>query len=146
MGYYTKSLEQLNREYKNRASITVFGRQADLLRLFADSYEIRLCFEKLLEQMKEGPTLIEDNDLNYLEWADESRWVKSEKSYLDTKDRTTTTFGFSKSSSFANSYSNHMKDAFGERQNNIDLGRFKNIMSSVVTTSDYISEFEFDPS
>ena len=144
MGYFTRSIEQLNAEYTNRTSITVFGRQATLLRLLADSYEVRLRFERLLEQMKEGPTLTEDNDLKYGEWADESRWVKPDNPSVENTQRTAVTFGFSEDSPFAQTYANRMKDAFGERLNNIDLKRFNLIVSSVVTTSDVISDFEFD--
>ena len=147
MGYYKDSIEQLNTEYKNRSSITLFGRQASMLRLLADAYEMRLRFEKLLEMMKQGPFVFEDSDLNYLEWADEAKWQKpeeQEESLIKTQKLTAHTFGISNNTLFAQTYANYMKDAFGERLNNIDIDRYKIIMSSVIASQDVISDYEFE--
>lgn len=143
MGYYKRSIEELNAEYKNRTSITLFGRQATMLRLFADSYEVRLRFEKLLEKMKQGPSLIDDSDLNYLEWADEAKWQKPKDIKGESLIMTAATFGINDKNLFAQTYANYMMDAFGERQKNIDNDRFKIIMSSVVASQDVISDYEF---
>ena len=145
MGYYKESIEQLNIEYKNRASITLFGRQASMLRLLADAYEVRLRFEKLLEIMKQGPSVFEDSDLNYLEWADGAKWQKPEEQeepLIRIQKKTAQTFGISNNSPFAQTYANFMKDAFGERLNNIDIDRYKIIMSSVIASQDVISDYE----
>ena len=147
MGYYKDCLEQLNREYKNRASITLFGRQASMLRLLADAYEVRLRFEKLLESMKQGPSVFEDSDLDYLEWAEEAKWQKpeeQEESLIKTQKLTAQTFGISGNSPFAQTYANYMKDALGERLNHIDIDRYKIIMSSVIASQDVISDYEFE--
>lgn len=144
MGYYKDSIEQLNKEYKNRPSITLFGRQASMLRLFADAYEVRLRFEKLLELMNQGPFVFEDSDLNYLEWADEAKWQKPKDPLFKTQILTAQTFGINSNNPFAQTYANHMKDAFGERLNNIDIDRYKIIMSSVIASQDVISDYEFE--
>lgn len=144
MGYYKDSIEQLNTEYKNRSSVTLFGRQASMLRLHADAYEVRLRFEKLLEKMKQGPFVFEDSDLNYLEWADEAKWQKLEDLKIDPQILTAQTLGISSDSPFAQTYANYMKDAFGERLNNIDIDRYKIIMSSVIASQDVISDYEFE--
>lgn len=147
MGYYKDCIEQLNAEYKNRTSITLFGRQASMLRLLADAFEVRLSFEKLLEMMKQGPFVFEDSDLNYLGWADEARWQKpeeQEESLIRTQKRTAQTLDISSNSPFAQTYANYMKDAFGERLKNIDRNRYKIIMSSVIASPDVISDYEFD--
>ena len=144
MGYYKESIELLNKEYKNRTSITMFGRQASLLSLFADAYEVRLRFEFLLEKMKQGPFVFEDSDLNYLEWAEEAKWQKPEAPLIDTYKMTTQTFRFSRNSPFAQTYANYMKDALGNRLDKIDINRYKIIMSSVIASKDVISDYEFD--
>lgn len=144
MGYYKDSIELLNAEYKNRSSITLFGRQASMLRLLADAYEVRLRFEKLLELMKQGPSVFEDSDLNYLEWAEEAKWQKAEEPHPECQKMTVQTFGIGSSSPFAQTYANHMKDAFGERLNNIDIDRYTIIMSSVIASQDVISDYEFE--
>ena len=147
MGYYKDSIEQLNKEYKNRSSITLFGRQASILRLLADAYEVRLRFEKLLEMMQKWPFVFEDSDLNYLEWADEAKWQKpeeQEESLIKTQKLTAQTFGVSNNTPFAQTYANYMKDAFGERLNKIDIDRYKIIMSSVIASQDVISDYEFE--
>ena len=144
MGYYKRIIEQLNAEYKNRASITLFGQQAIMLRLLADSYEIRLRFENLLNIMKQGPSLTDDYDLDYLEWADESKWKRQEEREKDNYAVTASTFGIGNNSPFAQTYANYMKDAFGERLNNIDIDRYKIIMSSVIASQDVISDYEFE--
>ena len=147
MGYYKDSIEQLNTEYKNRSSITLFGRQASMLRLLADAYEVRMRFEKLLELMKQGPSVVEDSDLNYLEWADEARWQKpddQEEPLIIIQNKTALTLGISSKSPFAQTYANFMKDVFGERLNKIDIDRYKTIMSSVIASQDVISDYEFE--
>lgn len=144
MGYYKDCIEQLNIEYKNRSSITLFGRQASMLRLLADAYEVRLRFENLLELMKQGPTVFEDSDLNYLEWAEEEKWQKPEGFPTECQKMTTQTFGISSNSPFAQTYANYMKDALGERLNNIDIDRYNIIMSSVIASQDVISDYEFE--
>ena len=144
MGSYKRSLEYLNSEYKNRASITLFGRQATMLRLLADSYEVRLLFEKLLEKMKEGPIVIEDSDLDYLDWADEAKWQRQKELKGESIIMTAAIFGIKNNSPFAQTYANYMKDAFGGRLNNIDIDRYNIIMSSVVTSQDVISDYEFE--
>ena len=147
MGYYKDSIEQLNKEYKNRSSITLFGRQASILRLLADAYEVRLRFAKLLEMMQKWPFVFDDSDLNYLEWADEAKWQKpeeQEESLIKTQKLTAQTFGVSNNTPFAQTYANYMKDAFGERLNKIDIDRYKIIMSSVIASQDVISDYEFE--
>ena len=144
MGYFNGIIELLNAEYKNRASITLFGRQASLLRLLADAYEVRLCFEKLLEMMKQGPSVFEDSDMNYLEWANEAKWQKPEKPLFGTQKLTAQIFGINNNSSFPQTYANYMKDAFGKRLDKIDIDRYKIIMSSVIASQDVISDYEFE--
>ena len=144
MGYYTRSIEQLNAEYTNRTSISIFGRNTTMLRLFVDSYEVRLRFEKLLEKIKQGPALLEDADMKYQEWANETKWVKPNKEKQESVSQTASTFGFSEDAPFAQTYANYIKDAFGTRLNNINLERFNIIASSVIMTGDVISDYEFD--
>ena len=144
MGIYRKSIELLNKEYLNRSSITLFGRQTTLLLLLADAYEVRLRFEKLLEKMKQGPFVFDDSNLNYLEWDDDEKWQKPEEPQIETRKLTAQTFDISNNSPFAQTYANYMKDAFGERLNNIDIDRYKIIMSSVIASQDVISDYEFE--
>lgn len=144
MGYYTRCIEQLNAEYCHRTSITRFGRQATMLRLFTDSYEVRLRFERLLEQMQKGPTLTEDADFDYLAWAKADKWLKPEEGQQESVGATAATYGFSADSPFPQTFANHIKDAFGTRLKNINLERFNILMSSVAATSEVISDYEFD--
>lgn len=144
MGYYTRIIEQLHTEYCNRTSISVFGRQATMLRLLADSYEVGLRFERLLEKIQKGPTLLEDADMDFLEWAADTKWKKPINDEVESTSSTALTFGFSEESPFSQTYANHMKDALGNHLNNIDIDRFTIIMSSVIATPDVIPDIEFE--
>ena len=144
MGYYKRSLELLYEEYMNRASISLLGRQATMLRLLVDAYEVRLRFEKLLEMMKKRPLLIEDSDLNYMEWADDYKWIKPRGEVSETIGSTAEVYGFSEGSPFEQTYANHMKDVLGSRLDKINSKRFNDIMLSVISTPQVISDFEFN--
>lgn len=141
MGIYIDSLERLNAEYKDRTSISIFGLQSTMLRLLVDSYEVRMRFEQLFEEMKQRPVLFEDIDVDYQKWTDSKTWSTSMPFKYQEKEKmrqTAAIYGFSKESPFAQTYANRMLDALGDELDNIDADRFKLIVSSVVTTSDVI--------
>lgn len=144
MGYYRDSLERLKAEYGDRTSISIFGRQATMLRLLVDSYEVGLRFKRLLEEMKKGPILIEDADLNYREWTEEKNWMEFNDLGQSDKEETAALYGFSNKSPFPQTYANHIQDVLGSHIKDMDMDRFKLIVSSVVTTSDVIPDVEIE--
>lgn len=147
MGLYRDSIEQLNFEYKDRSSISIFGRHATMLRLLVDSYEVRLRFENLLEEMQKGPMLFDDADLDFEYWADRTTWDKPFSFMISGEGvtkLTTDAFGIRKESPFAQTYANRLQDALGEDLNKINPDRFRQIVSSVVTTSEVIPEDMFE--
>ncbi|MBQ8991492.1 MAG: hypothetical protein IJ084_05770 [Prevotella sp.] len=144
MGFYKDSLERLHNEYTNRTSITLFGRQATLLRLLVDVYEVSLRFEKLLGVIKQGPTMMEDSDVDYLEWSDPKKWVKPEKSEYFSKSRVRDTYGIMPDEQFEDIFSNKMLNVFGDRVNNIEADRYKSIIRSVISSQYVISDAEFE--
>ena len=144
MGFYKDSLERLHNEYTNRTSITLFGRQATLLRLLVDVYEVSLRFEKLLEVIKQGPTMMEDSDVDYLEWSDPKKWVKPEKSDSFSKSSVRATYGIMPDEQFEDTFSNKMLNVFGDRIDNIEINKYKSIIRSVMSTHSVISEAEFE--
>lgn len=144
MGVYKDSLIRLHEEYTRRTFVGLMGRQATLLCLLADVYEVALQFDKLLEHIKQGPTWTDDYDLDYLEWCDPKKWVKNVHLKSVLKSTTSKTFGFDEDDQFYDSYSNRMKDALGERLNNFDDKRLHSLFYSIVTSQSVIPDSEFE--
>lgn len=76
MGLYKTSIEMLNAEYRNRASLSSFGHKAATLRLLSDSVVVRKLFEDLLKSLQQAPKQIDETDFDFLGWSDETRWQK----------------------------------------------------------------------
>ena len=144
MGFYKDSLIWLHEEYTHRTCIGLLGRQATLLRLLADSYEVALRFDKLLETMKQGPTLMEDSDLDYLEWYDSNKWEKPRAMKPIAKAATLKEMSFKDYNQFSYSYANRMKDSLGDRLNNFDDKRLHSLFYEVANSQTVISDSEFD--
>lgn len=143
MSIYKESLIRLHQEYTQRTFVGLLGRQATLLRLLADSYEVRLCFENMLETIQQGPTFMEDDDVDYLEWGAPRKWVKP-RDLSGAKISTRKAFGLDDDDQFDLSYANRMKDAFGERIDNIDINRLHPLMYGVITSKSVIPDSEFE--
>lgn len=76
MGLLKTSIEILNDEYRNRASLSSFGHNAATLRLLSDSVVVRKLFEDLLKSLQQAPKQIDETDFDFLGWSDETRWQK----------------------------------------------------------------------
>ncbi len=81
-----KSIEMLNYEYRNRFSLSVVSQRASVLKLMTDSLDVRKQLENLYETLRQAPMLMEEADIDFLEWADEARWMKPEEQLFEDGD------------------------------------------------------------
>ena len=134
---YLVWLETLHREYTERTCITQLGRQAALLHLLADMYEVRCRFEKLLERLNSEAIQLNDEDVSYQEWYNPEKWKVNDTTFQDEDIRDT--FGIKPDSPLAQTYANKMLTPFGDGAN-FDNDRFRNVVSSLFVLDTIVDE------
>ena len=134
---YLVWLETLHREYTERTSITLFGKQAMLIRLLADVYEVRCRFEKILGRLQQEAFVLEDGDVVYEEWYNPEKWKLLDDS-LHTEDLRET-FNIKQGNPLPQTYSNILLSPFGKSAN-FDNDRFRNVVSSLFVLNTIVDE------
>ena len=127
-------LETLHREYTDQTNITLFGKQAMLIKLLADTHEVKCRFENILTKLQTKKLLLEEDDIEYKEWYDPNKWKINSKMLVDHD--VAETLGINNKDNVINTYPNKLIEAF-ENDSKIDNNRF-NLLVSLLYVFDTI--------
>ncbi len=127
-------LETLHREYTDQTNITLFGKQAMLIKLLADTHEVKCRFENILTKLQTKKLLLEEDDIEYKEWYDPNKWKINSKMLVDHD--VAETLGINNKDNVINTYPNKLIEAF-EDDSKIDNNRF-NLLVSLLYVFDTI--------
>lgn len=127
-------LETLHREYTDQTNITLFGKQAMLIKLLADTHEVKCRFENILTKLQTKKLLLEEDDIEYKEWYDPNKWKINNKMLVDHD--VAETLGINNKDNVINTYPNKLIEAF-EDDSKIDNNRF-NLLVSLLYVFDTI--------
>ena len=125
-------METLQREYRDRTNITLFGQQAASIKLLADMFEVRCRFEKILERMQKEAVLLEDEDVDYMHWVSTEAWEGGD-ALLVTEDLRDT-IGINDGSIMPQKYAESLMYAFVSSEKDVikfDTERFREVISTL---------------
>ena len=129
-------LEALQRELEDLNAVSLFGKQAAMLRLMGDFYYVNHYLEGIAKGMNEHPMVIDDEDVDYNYWAERDRWKFStcipviDNEEID-KDR-------------FNTVANHMLDVFGKYIDEVSSDVMRTLFSAVLNSSINVPNYTFE--
>lgn len=132
-------LETLHREYTDQTNITLFGKQAMLIKLLADMYEVKLRFKNVLAKLKNKTLIVlDDDDVNYKEWYDPNKWKINS---TDLKDEDIVeTLGVNNTEDISFSFANLLTDIFKNDISKINNDRFRGLVSTLFVFNTIVDE------
>lgn len=129
-------LETLQLELKNSKAVSLFGKQAAMLRLLGDFYHVNRHLENIAKSMNERPMVIDDEDVDYSFWANRDQWKdRLNTSIIEAED-------IDKDKS--NTVANHMLDVFGKYIDDVPGDVMRTLFSGILNSSINIPDYRFE--
>ena len=138
-------METLQREYRDRTNITLFGQQAASIKLLADMFEVRCRFEKILERMQKEAVLLEDEDVDYMHWVSTEAWEGGD-ALLVTEDLRDT-IGINDGSIMPQKYAESLMYAFVSSEKDVikfDTERFREVISTLFVFEQIVDQQQME--